>query len=261
MGQGYHNTNRGNLTPMRIVLLNGSKVAKPSDLVTIAAAVELQIARHFAPAWGISPIAMSFASSAAHVPPGSNAIALLDDPDEPDALGYHTEENDVYYGRVFIKPVLQSGGVMLYNPHDPNTTSVASVVSHEALEMANNPSVNRWVDGPRIAQGSQYSFEMSDAVESDSYVITVGTQRVSVSNFLFPEWFDPQTKHGARVDYLSRLKNPFTMTPGGYMIVRQAGGRESAVYGDYYPEWRKEMKPKGRFAKITKQSTQTLEAT
>jgi hypothetical protein len=227
---------------MRIALLNSSKIVKTNEAVLIAAAVDLQMQRHFAPAWGLAPVPVSFAADRLHIPPGSHILTILDEPDDPDALGYHTDEHGNYYGRVFVKPVVQSGGVVLYDPRDPQNVTVASVVSHEACEMAGNPYVNKWWDGPAIAQGSQYAAEVADPVEGDSYAVRVGTTNVSVSNFIFPEWTDPQTPRGTRFDYLSKLRAPFTMTKGGYMIVRRGAGAETAVYGEEYAAWRKVVK-------------------
>jgi hypothetical protein len=45
-----------------------------------------------------------------------------------------------------------------------------------------------------------------------------------MSNFVHPSWFEP-FKHppGTKYDHLGLLKKPFSMTKGGYMIVKKKG--------------------------------------
>jgi hypothetical protein len=83
-----------------------------------------------------------------------------------------------------------------------------------------------------------------DPVESDSYIVNVGSTPVSVSNFVYPSFFNPQAQAcDAPFDYLKKLTAPFTMTKGGYMIYRTGGeGTEQQIFGEEMPEWKKEMK-------------------
>lgn len=234
---------------MHIAIASNSKLVTTGDLAAIAVAVQRQLQRHFCPAWGLAVPQVQAAADPKTVPAGAQVVLLMDQPDEPDALGWHTESAGRFFAHVFCRPVLDAGGVELYDAKNPRATSIASVVSHEALEMVGNPGVNRWVDGPRIKQGSEFSLEVCDPVEGDAYVIDAGSAGrpvpVSVSNFVFPEWFDPQTPAGARVDQLGKAKGPFRMSAGGYMIVRSGPGRENAVYGRRRPEWRRSSTDRG----------------
>jgi hypothetical protein len=187
-----------------------------------------QLKYHAAPAWGKTPIPVVYATTEATAPPGSWVIGIFDDSDQAGALGWHTVEGDVVYGRVFARPVLTHGGDAL-----TKKLSVASVLSHEVLETFVDPFCNDYadVDGHRaIAK------EVGDPVEADSYPITVGGIKVTVSNFVTQRWFDPQATTGP-FDYLGSLTAPFTMTKGGYLIVLQEG-RVSQVFGDRHEEWR-----------------------
>lgn len=231
---------------MHIVIANASKLVTSANISAMAVAVQRQLQRHFCPAWGLSIPQVQAISDPKLAPPGGQIILVMDQPDEPDALGWHTDSGGRFFAHIFCKPVFDAGGVALYDPRHPQNVSVASVVSHEALEMVGNPAVNRWVDGPEISGGGEYSLEVADPVEGDSYVVDAGSTGrsvlVSVSNFVFPEWFDPQTPEGSRVDQLSKLHKPFSMTDGGYMVVRSAPGQETAVYGRKHPEWRKDTR-------------------
>lgn len=83
-----------------------------------------------------------------------------------------------------------------------------------------------------------------DPVEGDSYQITVpysGTPKISVSNFVFPSWFDRENPKKTKFDYLGKLTKPFTMTAGGY-VIKLVDGVEKSVFAAGYPEWRLEGK-------------------
>jgi hypothetical protein len=57
-------------------------------------------------------------------------------------------------------------------------------------------------------------------VEEDTFEV----DGIPMSNFLHPSWFEP-FKHpaGTKYDHLGKLKAPYTMTKGGYMIIMKNG--------------------------------------
>jgi hypothetical protein len=59
-----------------------------------------------------------------------------------------------------------------------------------------------------------------------------------MSNFVHPSWFEP-FKHppGTKFDHLGRLTKPFSMTKGGYMIVKN-NGKVKQVFGSKEKEKR-----------------------
>ena len=61
---------------------------------------------------------------------------------------------------------------------------------------------------------------MSDAVEEDTFLV----DGIEMSNFVYSAWFEP-FKHprGTKYDHLGLLKKPFSMTKGGYVIVKRRG--------------------------------------
>jgi len=231
-----------------IAIINKSTVVSASDASKMVAACNTQISRDVAPAWGRSPIPVNFYANESQVPAGSAIIYILNYSDAEGALGYHTETySGKVYGTVFAKELTDYGLPVLYNPKDRNGLTVSTVLSHEVIELFNNPYVNLWADGTSIAQGSEYAFEACDAVEANTYQISVAAKpvvQVSVSNFLYPEWFDTATVRGRRVDHMGLLSAPFTMTQYGYMIVRQGPGTETAIYGAKYPQILKDLKNK-----------------
>lgn len=194
-----------------------------------------QVQKHAAPAWGQLPIPVVYAATEKDAPPGAWVIAVLDNADQADALGWHTEsEGDLIFGRVFAAPVLDHGGRVL-----SGSLSVSAVLSHEVLETLVDPHVNLWADDQN---GSAYALEIGDPVESDSYEITVaGVGAVTVSNFVTPHWFDPQAGKEEKFDWLGKVDAPFQMTKGGYVVVRREG-KQQQQFGATYPDWRRAAK-------------------
>jgi hypothetical protein len=110
------------------------------------------------------------------------------------------------------------------------------VLSHEVLEAIVDPRCNLWAANNG---GRTYSYEVGDPVEAPTYQVDA----VSLSNFVYPAWFDPMMNgvEGVLFDHLGLLKAPFTLLPEGYCVYASAGA-EHQIFGDKFPEWRREMK-------------------
>jgi hypothetical protein len=87
-----------------------------------------------------------------------------------------------------------------------------------------------------------YAVELCDPVESDCYEVRLrdGT-RVSVSDFVYPSWFNPFAPTGSRFDHMRVLQKPFEIAPDGYAM-RMSGGRVRNQYGRAYASWRRNTK-------------------
>ncbi len=224
--------------PTNIAILNKSASLlknQNAQVSLMAQACNTQILRQVCPAWGmLAQGNVQFFTDERLVPSGYAPIYILDNPDEPDALGYHTEDGSGKpWGRIFVKPILDYGGTVL-----SGSLSVSSVLSHEVIELWADPCCNKWADA---ADGNSYAWELCDPVESDAYTIAVGRSVVSVSNFVTPAWFDQNPPVGRSFDFLHNLTAPFTMDSGGYVIYREAG-EEQIAFGANYPTWKKTLK-------------------
>jgi hypothetical protein len=219
-----------------IAVINRSTRVTDVQASIMSQAVNLQMANDFCPVWSFTPWTVKFYPRNATIPAGSYQIAILDNSDAPDALGYHDEMNGVPYGRVFAKTILDSGGSVLYNPQDPqmHRFTVSSVLSHEVLEVRADLNVSQLAWGPEIPEGSIYFYEVCDPVESDGYFKVVNGQKVVLSNFVYPDWFDPQS-NARKLDHLGRSPGPFELAPGGYMIVMDYSGSGNYVFGSGRP--------------------------
>jgi hypothetical protein len=164
-------------------------------------------------------------------------IVLLDDADAADALGYHDLDRDGHpYARVFVDPILDNGGTWLRG-----ASSIAVTISHEVCELVGDPTANHWVEN---ARGALVAVELCDPVESCAYTISLRDgRRVSVSDFVYPDWFNPYVPAGTRLDHMGVLPKPFAIAPDGYVIHHTTAGTRS-IWGRQYPRWRKASKRK-----------------
>ena len=208
---------------MLIAIVNHSPKVTTPDLAGITAAVRRQ-AFEASDAWGLTaPTVLDVATPEA-APSGALLLAILDDADQAGALGYHSETSDGrQFARVFVSPVLDAGGTILGTSGDPSL-SVSCVVSHEVIEALGDPACNRWAD----AGDKLVAIELCDPVQGVAYV-ELG---VAVSDYALPAWFDPLA--AGPYSRTGAAPAPFALAPGGYAIVRTAGG-ETQVDGTRAP--------------------------
>lgn len=218
---------------MLIAIVNQSTLVSDQDAATMTQAIAAQVRLDVAPLWDRAPAAVIFYTEPKDVPVAAHGIAVVDTiKDQPTGvLGYHTEDaGGKLWGVVAAKPEFDNGGKAT-----TGDWSVSSVLSHEVLEMFIDPNCNLWAND---GHGKAYSFEVCDPVEAPTYVVN----GVSVSNFVTPAWFDPLSDHAtAQYDKLGKLKAPFSILKGGY-VVYEAAGAEHQQYGDDFPAWRRQMK-------------------
>lgn len=203
---------------MEIALLNNSVRYRNNSgiLRRIAQAVNQQLSQHVAPLWGMRSWGCVFYDDVRKAPRDSFRLWVLDDADQAGVLGYHGQDPEGYpYGRVFVNPIINRGGTDMVGAR-----SVSVVVSHEACEVMVDPEINCW---RQMSNGRLTCQEICDAVQGDFYNISTGDGPVAVSNFLLPPWFDYAPVVGSRYDYLGKLKSPFTMSRGGWMLVMNGG--------------------------------------
>jgi len=217
---------------MFIAVINESTMVSNADCDLMCQAIQIQLDLHVLPAWNMKSGTIKFYSDKTKVPGYAWVVSMLDNSTVAGALGYHSEDNDKVDAFIFAQPVLSNAGVVLYDTTNPQNVSVSSVLSHEVCEMVGDRYAGFWSDGPAITQGSQYALELCDPVEADSYSVSVGSTLVSLSNFVFPSWFNAQATVALNMpfDYLGKLSAPFTMTKGGYMIV-QTSSNTQQVFG------------------------------
>jgi hypothetical protein len=147
-------------------------------------------------------------------------FVYFDDADTAGALGYHDLTQDGQpISKVFVKTTLE----------DKQLVSVTAC--HELFEMVIDPIANLWAQAD---DGPEYAYEMCDPVEEDTFQV----DGLQMSNFLHPSWFEPfKHPNGTKFDHLGLLTKPFSMTKGGYMIIKKRN-KVSEVFGSKAKEKR-----------------------
>jgi hypothetical protein len=197
------------INAVRIACINKAKADLGVPLPKLTAALQKCYDEHFLPVWGY-PVKLYNTKKAK---PSDWLFIYFDDADAAGAEGYHDiTHNRQPVSKVFVKTSLD------------DNVPVSVTASHELFEMVIDPIANLWAE----ATGrTEYAYEMCDPVEEDTFMV----DGIAMSNFVHPSWFEP-FKHpsGTRFDHLGKLKKPFTMTKGGYVIKKQ-NGRVKETFG------------------------------
>jgi len=204
-----HAAQAGKGGPVTIACINKATVDLGVPLDKLTATLQKCFDQHFLPVWGY-PVKLYNTKVAK---PTDWQFIYFDDADTAGALGYHdltTKGQPI--SKVFVKTTLASKEL------------VSVTACHELFEMVIDPIANLWAEAE---DGTEYAYEMSDPVEEDTFLV----DGIEMSNFVYPTWFEP-FKHpaGTKYDHLGLLKKPFSMTKGGYVIVKNKG-KVKEVFG------------------------------
>lgn len=220
---------------MQQALHNSSARVSNLDLVLIAEAMNAQ-GVEVARAWDLPPQPVVFYDRTDRLPVDMVRILdVVDRIDVPGAIGYHTNEAGVIYGRI-----ASGDGV--------NVTA-----THEGAEMAVDPACAAWRPMP---DGFAVALEVCDPVQGDAYPIDVelgrlGIQRtIMASNWVYPAWFTDGAP--GPYDRMGLCTRPFEVRPGGYIIVRDASGHQGERFARSAPFVRFGEDDRGRLAFATR---------
>lgn len=195
-----------------IAVINASTMVTDEDAAKTVAALQTQVSRDFAPAWGVDA-KLRLLPKDGKPAPGEWWLTLLDDADTAGALGYHDHTKEgLPLGKAFVKTSLKS--------HEHWSVTA----SHELLEMLADPCIN--IVAMAAVDGVQqlYSYEVCDACEGDEHAYKI--DGVLVSNFVFPAWFEPILDKGsAQFDFMKHIDEPLKLLKGGYISICKLDGK------------------------------------
>ena len=191
---------------IKIAVLNQFNQISDDDVQKAVDALQIQVHRDFAPAWGIDAD-LTFYPAGKKAPANSWQLIILNNSDQAGALGYHDlTKNGLPLGKIFAGTDLSYG------------TSWTVTASHELLEMLGDPDINLTVFREnKDGSGVLYAYETCDACEDDSFCYKING--VLVSDFVFPSWFEEFHKAGAQYDFQKKMKSAFQLLKGGYIGV------------------------------------------
>lgn len=186
----------------KIAIINESTTYTLPDAVVTA--LQTQVSRDFAPEWG-SDATLRMITKPSDKADGEWLLAVLDDSDQADALGYHETASDgMPLGKVFAKTTTEAG------------LNVTVTISHELLEMIADPDINRSCEVEDTAQGEPsrfFSLEVCDSCEDDSFAYEI--DGVKVSDFVRRHWFISGA--AGSFDFQKKITSPLQLLSGGYI--------------------------------------------
>jgi len=177
-----------------VVLTDETGGITSAELNEVAAALQIQVERDLAPAWGTRAIVTAGVKR-----PSAWPIRITEDVPEG-ALGVHLDDGGDPYA------------VILPDDGWPVTAS------HELVEMLVDPRGSRMSTAPSLdpaANGRLVHFlvEVGDPVETESYTIN----GINVSNFVFRDYYHRKPHPGDEYDLLATVERPYQVLPGGYI--------------------------------------------
>jgi len=190
------------------------------EIKEVAAAIQRQITRDFAPIWGQDATIDAFIALE-DVPPGYWPI-LVADGFGTGIIGVHLDDRRQPYALVQLNP----------------TWSLT--VSHEALEMIADPHCNRLVPGgsPLPGQGLvEFLVEVCDPCSGVQNTYTING--LIVSDFATPRYFDPIVLPDGRCSFTGALQRPREILKDGSLAWREP---ESGVWWQW--EWIRASQPR-----------------
>jgi hypothetical protein len=191
----------------RVAIINASTVLNDNDAEIAVSALQTQVHRDFAPAWGIDA-EIAFVPKESRFPEACWWLVLLDNSDAPGALGYRDLTPDgLPRGKIFVKTIREAGA------------SWTVTASHILLELLANPRINLTAFEARGDKAARlYSYEVCNPCEAHEFAYQI--DGVSVSDFVFPAWFEGfREPASTRFDYGNHITKPYEILSGGYALV------------------------------------------
>lgn len=192
--------------PIHVALVDETGSISPMRLAEVAGALNRQVTEDVAPVWHVRATVGYYPQ-----PPSETwTVRIRRQLDEPNALGYHTDE--------LQQPVSY---VML-------TDDWPATASHEVLEMLVDPWGNR-LHGGRLPAGLEdhyRDFGLKHATSHVSYLVEVADPPeavsydvggVALSDWISPAWYASTLRTHTAYSHAGTCTRPRMVAPGGYV--------------------------------------------
>lgn len=225
-----------------IILVNACDVLSDAEVAASVPAFQYYDDTILRPAWDLAPCSYSFmpwaqfekvyraTSGELAWPQGTVAPLFFNkNSSDPGALGWHEDDLNSIFGRVFVGDDLKYG------------VSPWVDASHEACETRVDPLTNRTV---MLENGDRALVEVGDPVEDDLFKITMpGFEKYPMSDTVNPRYFGLTNPSGLTgYDYGGHLTAPCpALLSGGYQSLLKKGATDwTQLTADLTPKmaWR-----------------------
>jgi len=229
------------MTGVIMYIANQSSVVKDNDVILMVEACNI-LMPSVAKAWKVTcPIVkyIDEKNATSEIKKETDWLFHIIDTDAsvPDALAFHTVENNLVDGYILAKTIMDNGGVLLYGgDENKEAETIASALFHELVEALGDPECNAWwknnkntinsldTNGnPTVIKNVKYvAAELCDPVQGNIVVVTLSNgTKVGLSDFVLPAWSEPTNKTGP-YNYTETLKAPFVIDKGGYAVYKDS---------------------------------------
>ena len=207
----------------RVGIVSQSSRTKPDEVARVAAALNQQVLRDFAPEWDVTATVQVY-SRIREMPFGTWLMLIRDDIHQPGLFGFHRSIQGLPYA-------------MVQYSH-----SWSLDASHELLEMLADPTGSELEPG--LAPGNsfarvEYLREVCDPCQSEAYSYTINS--VLVSDFITRRYYDTVKSEGVKYSFKGHIRGPRELLPGGYLTFRRQDTRGG---GAQWLEWFEGREPR-----------------
>lgn len=193
---------------IKVVLVDTTGKVKPDTMAAAAEALNVQVTRDLPQFWDIHAT-VSYRPDPNSIPQGMWPVQLVKSL-PPGEGGFHMTAHNQPYAKVIAT-------------FDNDDWTIDA--SHETIEMLVDPYGNRLqsasaigISGGHITDGVgkyEYLVEACDPCEANKYAYQI--DGVMVSDFITPDFYDPDGSAGARYSFTGAIKSPREILPGGYI--------------------------------------------
>jgi hypothetical protein len=227
---------------INIKVVNACTGLSNAEALATLSAIQTQITRDFAPVWGVTAnlIYMDYVLKYDSM---HWYVILLNNSDQAGALGYHDlTPQGLPLGKIFVTTTQQNGGKW------------SVTASHEILEMLADPYIDTMIFNQLSnTAGRLFFYEVCDPVEDDSLGYDING--ITVSDFVYPEWFEPGATAGTKLDFMGHATAPLTIVPNlgyySYFDVTAGNGWNTNTTGKTNPHRSvSRLSTRGKFRKV-----------
>jgi hypothetical protein len=194
------------MLPIHVALTTLTPRVSQQELARIAAALQIQVTRDFAPLWHVDATVSAFAFD--DVPVGYCPIIVQDVIEECGSAGVHrTEDDEAPY--ILVR-------------HGPTWSLTAS---HELLELLADPTGARRIRGEgQSRQRGPVQYLLEVCAPCEDIATAYGIDDVVVSDFCTPAFFASCEQSSARYSFSGAIRKPLQVLPNGYLTWFGADG-------------------------------------
>jgi len=197
-----------------IVIVNRCTALSDAAIHAVLPAFQAQVSEDWLRVWPGRGATLHFAGLNNGVPAGWWPLYILDTTDVPGAGGYHDEQSNVPYGKVFAADAISYGEHWTVD------------ATHELLEMLGDPQTDTILPIPHTQWHCLQ--EVCDAVEADQYGYTKPRwPHVRLTDFCYPAYF---TGAAGPYDAMRHLTKPApALLHGGYLGIELPDGQWTQI--------------------------------